>query len=133
MSTIAVGSQPVALTTTTVRSAGPRPGRGDRLEGAERVAEVGDDADVAEPERGDPVDRRGVDVDGDERAAGRRVAGGGERELAGVARPEDADGPAVCRREVAGVRAGAVDVVELDRRSTRDVVGQRPPGRARET
>ena len=66
VSSIAVGSQPVALTTTTVRSAGGAPAARDRLDRRERVAQVGGDADVAEPERRDPLDRLGVDVDRDQ-------------------------------------------------------------------
>ena len=88
------------MTTTTVRSAGGAPGGAQRLERGERVAQVGGDADVAEPERRDALDRVRVDVDRDHRSALHRIAGGGERQLAGVPGAEHADG---ARR--AGARA----------------------------
>ena len=126
---IAVGSQPLALTTTTVRSAGGAPAASQGLERGERVAQVGRDADVAQPELADPGDRRLVDVDRDDGAAVHRVARGRQRELAGVAGAEHADRAGV-GRQLARQRAGAVDVVELEHGLERQVVGHRAPGRA---
>ena len=114
VSRIAVGSQPVALTTTTVRSAGGAPARAHRVERRERVAQVGADADVAEAQGGDPIDGLGVDVDGDQRPALRRLACRRERQLAGVAGPQDTHrvaGP----RQLTGLRCGGADVVDLER------------------
>ena len=108
-----------------------RPGGPHRLERRERVAQVGGHADVAEPELGDPLDRLRVDVDGDERRRPPRVAGRGQRQLAGVPGAEHADG-ARRRREVARLRAGGADVVDLERVAERQVVGHRRPAGALE-
>ena len=125
---IAVGSQPAALTTTTVRSAGGAPAARTASRAASGSRRSAVDADVAEAERRDALDRVRVDVHGDHGPALHRVARGGQRQLAGVPGAEHAH-RAVARRQGAGLRGGRADVVDLERRRQRQVVGHRRPRR----
>ena len=110
---IAAGSQPLALTTTTVRSAGRCARRPNGFEGAERIAQIGCDPDVAEPEPRRPVDFAGVGVNGHD-CAPAGVAGGGERQFAGMPGAQCVHGAAPGRQRP-GLGCGRADVVDRER------------------
>ena len=130
VSRIAAGSQPVALTTTTVRSAGPAPGRADRLERGQRVAQVGRDADVAR----DRARRRASTASASTSTATSVPSGVASRAAARASLPA---WPAPRTQTVpppgasgAHLRGGGADVEDLERLSSSGrSSGSRRPGR----
>ena len=130
-SRIAVGSQPVALTTTTVRSAGGDPGGAHRLERA-RAGRAG--------RRMTPTSQRPSARDALRPPRRRRRPRRASRPPSRRARAASASLPAwpapstqtvpPSGSELADVRAGGADVVDLERHLERKVVRAPAPSRS---